>query len=60
MSVVDEKVLYVRLPEVQHSEISDLARKEDRSITSMVRVLLSEAIEAREREHNQASKKVTR
>jgi len=47
MSDYQEKVLYVRLPMSQHAEITDLARKDDRSITSAVRVLLAEAVEAR-------------
>jgi hypothetical protein len=49
-----EKVLYVRLPTSQHAEITDLARKDDRSITSAVRVLLAEAVEARRKAQDRA------
>ena len=49
MTTIEEKVLYVRLPEPQHSELAELAKTEDRSITSLVRLLLAEAVESRRR-----------
>ena len=59
--VIDEKVLYVRIGEPRHREIAEMAQRDDRSITSMVRVLLDEAIAARrgreqptERQHSAA------